>query len=276
MPNTRHTKKAGRESAPRALSRLRISLTLLVAAVSAFSIAAAQKKPETAKASAKPAAKPSTPAQKSRAPSQQSGAASARVSVPAETLLQLIEAEDERRWDSAEFGKLFGDANAAVRRRAALAAGRIGDEGAVGPLGSLLYGDRDERVRAMAAFALGEIEAESASAALQDALARSKSPETRARAIEALGKIAAGLPDSHADAKRRMGKATANALAAQSRQPKQDRLLVLLGLTAILRAKPEGGAHMAALFLASKDARVRGDAANTLARLRAKESLERL
>src|SRR4051812_34820390 len=277
MPNTRHTKEVGRESAPRALSRLRVSLTLLVAVVSAFSVAAAQKKkPEPAKASAKSAAKPSTPAQKSRASSPERGAALARASVPVETLLQIIEAEDERRWDSTEFGKLFDDANASVRRRAALAAGRIGDEGAVGPLSALLYGDRDERVRATAAFALGEIEAESATAALQETLARSKSQETRARAIEALGKIAAALPDARADAKRRIGDTIVNALIAQSRQPKPDRLLVLLGLTAILRAKPEGGAHTAALFLASKDARVRGDAGNTLARLRAKESLERL
>ena len=277
MPNTRHTKELGRESAPRALSHMRVSLALLVTLASALSVAAAQKKKaEPSKASAKPAAKSATPAQRSRASSQESGAAPARASVPIETLLQIIEAEDERRWDSTEFGKFLGDANPAVRRRAALAAGRIGDEGAVAPLGSLLYGDRDERVRVTAAFALGEIEAESASAALQDALARSKSPEVRARAIEALGKIAAALPDSRSDAKKRIGEAIVGALTAQSRQPKPDRLLVLLGLTAILRAKPDGGAHAAALFLTSKDARVRGDAGNTLARLRAKESLERL
>ncbi len=163
-----------------------------------------------------------------------------------------------------------------MRRRAALAAGRIGDEGAVAPLGALLYGDKDERVRTTAAFALGEIEAESASGALQEALTRSKSPELRARAIEALGKIAAALPDARADAKKRIGDAIVNALAAESRQPKPNRLLVLLGLTAVLRAKPDAGARTVALFLASRDARVRGDAANTLTRLRAKESLERL
>jgi cyclophilin family peptidyl-prolyl cis-trans isomerase/HEAT repeat protein len=232
-----------------------LALTLIAAAAGALSNASAQKKPAPAKAPLK---------------------SPARVSVPQETLLQIIEAEDERRWDAAEFGKLFGDSNAAVRRRAGLAAGRIGDEGAVGALSALLYGDRDERVRATAAFALGEIESESASGALQETLARSKSQELRARAIEALGKIAAELPDSRADAKRRIGDAIVGTLTAQSRQPKPDRMLVLLGLTAILRAKPENGARTAALFLASKDARVRGDAANTLTRLRAKESTERL
>ena len=260
MPKTREKKEVRRESAPRALVRMSATLSLLFVVAAGLSDASAQKKP----------------AQKGRASSSERGAPPARVGVPVETLLQIIEAEDERRWDAAEFGKLFGDARVSVRRRAALAAGRIGDEGAVAPLGALVYGDADERVRATAAFALGEIEAESASGALQEALARSKSPELRARAIEALGKIAAALPDARADAKKRIGDAIVGALTAHSRQPKPDRLLVLLGITAVLRAKPEAGAHTAALFLASKDARVRGDAANTLTRLRAQESLERL
>ena len=270
MPNTLHTKEVRRESAPRSLVRLRV--TLLLAVVCALSLAAARASAQKRQESSK---KPAT-AQKSRASAAEKGAAVSRATVPQETLLQIIEAEDERRWDASEFGKLFEDANASVRRRAALAAGRIGDEGAVASLSALLYGDQDERVRATAAFALGEIEAESAAGALQEALARSKSAELRARAVEALGKIAAALPDARADAKKRIGDTIVNALTAQSRQPKPDRMLVLLGLTAILRAKPEGGARTAALFLASKDARVRGDAGNTLARLRAKESLERL
>jgi cyclophilin family peptidyl-prolyl cis-trans isomerase/HEAT repeat protein len=196
--------------------------------------------------------------------------------VPLETLLQIIEAEDERRWDASDLGRLLADANPAVRRRAALAAGRIGDEGAVGPLGALLSGDRDEAVRAMAAFALGEVEAEAGAAALLDALARSRTPEVRARSIEALGKIAAALPEARAEVKKRIGDAVASALAAEGRQPKPNRSVVLLGITAMLRAKPEGGAHTVALFLSSTDARVREDAANALARLRSKESLERL
>jgi cyclophilin family peptidyl-prolyl cis-trans isomerase len=261
MPNTLHSKEVRRESAPRTLARLRAILPpLLAAAAAALSVA-------SARASAQ-----KRPAQRGRAASTPA----ARAPVPHETLLQIIEAEDERRWDASELGKLFEDANPAVRRRAALAAGRIGDEGAVGALSMLLNGDRDERVRATAAFALGEIEAESAAGALQEALSRSKSPELRARAVEALGKIAAALPDSRADAKRQIGAAIVGALSAEGRQAKPDRRLVLLGLTAVLRAKPDDGARAAAFFLSSRDARVRGDAANTLARLRAKESLERL
>ncbi|HWW75403.1 MAG TPA: peptidylprolyl isomerase, partial [Pyrinomonadaceae bacterium] len=186
--------------------------------------------------------------------------------------------EDERRWEDSDLGKLLTDASPAVRARAALAAGRIGDEGAVAPLGNLLSADTDESVRAMAAFALGEVEAETGAPALLEALRLSKSGEVRARAVEALGKIAAALPEARADLKKRIGEAIVSTLAAESvKSPKQqNRALVLLGLTAVLRARPEGGAHTAALFLNSTDARAREDAANTLARLRAKESLERL
>jgi cyclophilin family peptidyl-prolyl cis-trans isomerase/HEAT repeat protein len=203
-------------------------------------------------------------------------AAPAPQRVPEETLLRIIEAEDERRWDESDMGKLLTDANAAVRMRAALAAGRIGDEGAVAPLSSLLRADRDERVRAMAAFALGELESESGADVLLETLRLSKTPEVRARVVEALGKIAAALPEARQDSKRRIGAGVADALAAEGRQARPNRALVLLGLTAMLRVKPEGGARTVAFFLNSSDARVREDAANALARMRAKEALERL
>src|SRR2546421_267620 len=215
-------------------------------------------------------------AQKNQGQPARKGQAAAAPRVPEATLLQIIEAEDERRWDDADLGKLLTDANPSVRRRAALAAGRIGDEGAVAPLSALLRGDRDESVRAMAAFALGEIESESGADALVEVLRLSKATEVRARAVEALGKIAAALPDARQDSKKRLGMAIADALASEGRLPKPNRALVLLGLTAMLRAKPENGARTVALFLNSSDARVRADASNALARLRAKESLERL
>src|ERR1043166_5363345 len=209
-------------------------------------------------------------------PAAQRSRAAARAFVPEETLLRIVEAEDERRWEDSDLGSLLKVENAAGRRRAARAAGRIGDEGAVAPLSLMLRADADESARAMAAFALGEIEAESGALALEEALARSKSADVRARAVEALGKIAAALPEARRDARPRIGEEITSALAAEGRLPKPNRLFVLLGLTAVLRSKPEGGARVASFFLNSADARVREDAANTLARLRAKESLERL
>ena len=196
--------------------------------------------------------------------------------MPQETLLRIMAAEDERRWEESDLGALLKDASAAVRARAARAAGRIGDEGAVAPLAVLLNADRDASVRATAAFALGEIEAEGGAAALLESLRLSKSPEVRARAVEALGKIAAALPEARADAKKRIGDALVSTLSAEQKLAKPNRTLVLLGLTAMLRARPEGGARTLALFLSSSDARARADALNALARLRSKESLERV
>src|SRR5947209_15685219 len=91
----------------------------------------------------------------------------------------------------------------------------------------------------MAAFALGEIEAESGAGALEEALGRSKSPEVRARAIEALGKIAAALPEAKQDSKKRLGDVITSALSAEGRAPRPNRLLLLLGLTAVPRSSPK-------------------------------------
>src|SRR5205085_3887081 len=107
-----------------------------------------------ATAQLRPAPQPGRFAQRSPArPAAKRGGAAARATVPEETLLRIVEAEDERRWEESDLGRLLADENPAVRRRAALAAGRIGDEGAVAPLRGVLGGDSDDDVRAMAAFA---------------------------------------------------------------------------------------------------------------------------
>ena len=252
MPNTTRLSEKGRARARAALLSL---CALLSAAPHAHAGVAPQK--STAAAAAKPQPR-----------------AGARV--PQEIMLRIMAAEDERRWEESDLGALLKDASAAVRARAALAAGRIGDEGAVAPLGALLNSDRVESVRASAAFALGEIEAETGAPALLESLRLSKSAELRARAVEALGKIAAALPEARADLKKRIGDTLANTLSAEHLLKRPNQQLVLLGLTAMLRARPEGGARAVALFLSSTDARVRADALNALARLRAKESLERV
>lgn len=257
MPNTSRVSEKGRACARAAL----LSICALLSAA------------PDARAAAPPPQRnrPKPTAERPEATKPRAGAR-----VPQETLLRIMAAEDERRWEEADLGALLRDASAAVRARAALAAGRIGDEGAVAPLAALLNADRDPAVRATAAFALGEIEAESGAPALLESLRLSKSPEVRARAVEALGKIAAALPETRADLKKRLGDALTNTLTAEQRLAKPNRALVLLGLTAMLRARPEGGTRTVALFLNSTDGRVRSDALNTLARARAKESLERV
>src|SRR5687768_5662572 len=76
--------------------------------------------------------------------------------VPVASHIQILRAEDARRYDSV-LENLMKSPNVAVRVRAALAAGRIGDASAVPALIRLLN-DPSEKVREMAAFALGETE----------------------------------------------------------------------------------------------------------------------
>lgn len=189
-------------------------------------------------------------------------------------MLRIVRAEDERRWDK-DLSSLLTDKTLAVRRRAALAAGRIGDEDAVLPLVSLLQSDHENDVRAMAAFALGEIESASAADALMAELAKQNPSMSRARVVEALGKIAAALPPTEEGRKRTIGKTILEILDSEAHTPAggsgPDTEVILLGLTAALRARPEGAGKIVAKFLSYSDPRLRADAANTLARLRAND-----
>ena len=85
--------------------------------------------------------------------------------------------------------RLLADGEARVRRRAALAAGRVGLREAVDPLTPLLAADPEPDVRAMAAFALGLIGDATARPALLQALANAD-PLVQGRAAEALGTLA--------------------------------------------------------------------------------------
>jgi len=190
--------------------------------------------------------------------------------VPKLLLQRILRAEDERRWDN-DLGDLFSARNAAVRSRAALAAGRIGDEDAIADLTILLRQDDEVDVRAMAAFALGEIETSLGANALLTTLKDAKESLLRARAIEALGKIAAALPKEQEARARELGTTILEALRLEARRSVPDRLTILLGLTAALRAKPLDAGPVVAEFLHYSDARIRADAANTLARLKLKD-----
>ncbi len=196
--------------------------------------------------------------------------------VPRNILLRIIEAEDKRFWNN-DLEDLLLNQNSAVRRRAALAAGRIGDERAVAALISLLGKDQDDEVRAMAAFALGEVESAAAGEALIAEISKRDESRIRARAVEALGKIAAALPTTDQAKLASYQKEILNTLEFEAgRRSAPDNEVILLGLTAALRARPEGAGKVIAEFLTYGDPRIRADAANALARLRAKEGNEQL
>ena len=184
--------------------------------------------------------------------------------------LRILRAEDERRWDS-ELETLLTDKNNEVRRRAVLAAGRIGNPGAVPSLIALLQNDSDDSVRAMAAFGLGEIESVDAAEALIAVLnlSQREPAEIRARAVEALGKIAAAIPESEASRALPIKAAILEVLKFEAgRRSAPDTEVILLGLTAALRARPENAGSVISSFLRYSNPRVREDAANTLARLK--------
>ena len=99
----------------------------------------------------------------------------------------ILALEDARNPGDGELERDLADRDRGVRRRAALAAGRIGDSSLVPALLPLLA-DGEPEVRQMAAFGLGLIGDPRAKEALVAAL---KDPETavRARAAEAVGRI---------------------------------------------------------------------------------------
>jgi cyclophilin family peptidyl-prolyl cis-trans isomerase/HEAT repeat protein len=186
--------------------------------------------------------------------------------VPLNVSVEILKAEDARHYSPSLQSLMFQRAPA-IRSRAALAAGRIGDDAAVDPLAKLLENDASLDVRVMAAFALGEVEsAKGADAILRVLNNASTSDAVRARAVEAAGKIAA------ANSKDPQAKPLGDAILKVLDGSIRERETILLAITAALRARPEGTEKAVARFLTSPDARIRADAANTLARVRAKNA----
>jgi cyclophilin family peptidyl-prolyl cis-trans isomerase/HEAT repeat protein len=191
--------------------------------------------------------------------------------LPQSTLLRIVKAEDQRRWDG-DLRYLLTSPSSAVRTRAALAAGRIGNEGALAELSNILRQDKDPVVRAMAAFAIGEIESPGGVNSLLTALESStETDEVKARALEGLGKIAAALPPAQQARSKQIGAEVLGALKSEMEQSTPSRQILLLGITAVLRSRPAEAGPTLALLLTNKDARIRADAANALARLRLKD-----
>ncbi|HSE22981.1 MAG TPA: peptidylprolyl isomerase [Pyrinomonadaceae bacterium] len=191
--------------------------------------------------------------------------------IPGPILIQIIRSEDQRRWDD-ELKMLLTNSNPAIRSRAALATGRIGSEDSVPALVKLLSDDTSTDVRATAAFALGEVESITAADMLIKALKRDNESEiVQARIVEALGKIAAALPKEQQVKASELGEAVIDALKNAT-----NRELILLGVTALLRSHPANAGPILAQFETNMDPRIRADAANALARLRAKDANDQL
>lgn len=186
--------------------------------------------------------------------------------IPTNTLVQIVKAEDERRWD-ATLENLLKNPNAKIRERAALAVGRIGDENALPLLAEILLTEKSIEVKKMLVFAIGEIESARASETILSWFNKENNL-LDARLLEAAGKIAAANPKHEKTVW--LGKEVVNSLEKESSKQEPNREIVLAGLTAILRTRAEGGEQTTAKFLTAKDARIRADALNTLARLRAK------
>jgi cyclophilin family peptidyl-prolyl cis-trans isomerase/HEAT repeat protein len=117
-----------------------------------------------------------------------------------------------------DLAELVTDSEARIRRRAALAIGRVGLAAGVQPLVTTLS-DADPDVREMAAFALGLIGDATATAPLIKALS-DPSPIVRGRAAEALGQINAKDKDQiSAAARREAGDAIGRMVADYARTP---------------------------------------------------------
>ena len=101
----------------------------------------------------------------------------------------LLEDERQLKGSGGDLLALLQDPEARIRRRAALAAGRVRLPAAVPGLTVLIQGDKDPEVRQMAAFAMGLIGDTSAGTALTAALTDAD-PTIQGRAAEALGLIA--------------------------------------------------------------------------------------
>ena len=102
----------------------------------------------------------------------------------------ILQLEDERqlRGGGGDLLNLMTDTEARVRRRSALAAGRVKLPEAVPALTTMLQGESDSEVRQMAAFAMGLIGSATAVPALTAALSDAD-PLVQGRAAEALGSI---------------------------------------------------------------------------------------
>ncbi len=180
--------------------------------------------------------------------------------------IAIVSYEDHRDY-STKLALMLSSQNAALRNRAVLAAGRIGDPRAAFSLTKILRHDQVERVRETAAFALGVMRSPST---VHDLIAvaedESQPVMLRARCVEALGQIATVLAPT--DSRLKLAK---NAIESVMLEDvfglKQSTALERLGVVAFMRVKTPNAAEILTALLYSKDPQTAEDAELAIGRI---------
>src|SRR5215510_14986313 len=193
--------------------------------------------------------------------------------IPPEVHIHIIQLEDERNLNGDELTGMLKHSSPAVRGRAALAIGRIGDKRGTTPLIDALRKEENVGVRGLAAFALGEIEDAGAVNALLEVVNSSKeSLIAQVFAVEALGKITSIQANEE-----KLGQSTLDAInqslvkhlpAISGPLSADQKLFSSLTIAALMRIRNPASVEPLARQLKSTDADLRAQAANALARLR--------
>jgi cyclophilin family peptidyl-prolyl cis-trans isomerase/HEAT repeat protein len=192
-------------------------------------------------------------------------------SIPPNIHARIIQLEDERNLNGDELKDLLKHHSATVRKRAALAIGRIGDKLGTDALIAMLEHEESEPARAMVAFALGEMEDARGVSALMAVVEREKeSLSVRARAVEALGKIAGVQANAGALGKSAVDRINQSLIAQlpDSQTSLEQKPLTSLTIASLMRIRSPASVEPLARQLKSNDAEIRAQAANALARLR--------
>ncbi len=199
--------------------------------------------------------------------------------VPVATQVAILKAEDARDYNALK--PLMFSKNVAVQKRAILAAGRIGNAAAIPDLVEILESNlKNASVLQLVAFAVGEIES-IAGADIITLILKSESGfagrdrTLLARAVEAAGKIAAANPNEAVSKDLGLDIVRVINDEREERAVSPSPEVIRAGATAILRARPEGGAEAIAAFLSHSDSSVVADALNALSRLRFKGANEK-
>jgi cyclophilin family peptidyl-prolyl cis-trans isomerase len=190
-------------------------------------------------------------------------------SIPLTLHARILQLEDERNLGGDELLNLLKDKRPAVRERAALALGRIGDRRATRALIELFSQDAVESVRAMAAFALGENDDTQAIPALLNVLEQ-KDPKSaiNGRIVEALGKLGSLQPVEEA-IRAQISEQIIRLLPAFGEANNSDgKVAARLTITALMRLRSPSSVGLFSRQLQSSQAEIRADAANALFRLR--------